>query len=176
MSNKRVLSQVDLGKYKKPNPYKNDIIVDPRGQWDNPGQITRIPGNDITMQGVNYPVWAQPSVGPGTMMVPGQDYSFPGADYVDEYPQMKKGGMLKLPKMPKPSKNKKLGKGYSKSIEATNRLFTENTLFEKPKSKKRKVFDPNAKFQDGGEYIETELTPEEIAEYKAKGYIVEELY
>ena len=150
MSNKRVLSQVDLGKYKKPNPYKNDILVDPRGQWDNPGQITRIPGNDITMQGVNYPVWAQPSAGPGTMMMPGQDYSFPGADYVDEYPQMKKGGMLKLPKMPKPGKNKKLGKGYSKSIEATNRLFTENTLFEKPKSKKRKVFDPNAKFQGGG--------------------------
>ena len=177
MYNKKVLSQVDLGKYKKPNPYKNDIIVDPRGQWDYPGQNTRIPGGNITMQGVGYPVWAQPNVGPGMMMMPGQDYNFPGADYVDEYPQMKKGGMLKLPKMPKPSKKGVLGKAYSRSLEATNKLFTENKLFEKPKSKKRKIFDPNANYQDGGEleYVEAELTPEEIQSYRDGGYIVEDI-
>jgi hypothetical protein len=60
---------------------KSKIIVDPRGQWAHPGKLTRIPGNDITMQGVPYPVWAQPNVGPGAMMQPGQDYKFPGADY-----------------------------------------------------------------------------------------------
>jgi hypothetical protein len=97
MSNKRVLSKVDLGKYKKSNPYSKDIIVDPRGQWDNPGEVTRIPGNDITMQGVDYPVWAQPNIGMPQMMYPDQDYNFPEADYVDEFPQMqeaKQGGAL----------------------------------------------------------------------------------
>ncbi len=116
MSNKRVLSQIDLGKYKKPNPYKKDIIYDPMGQWKYPGQNTRIPGSDITMQGVNYPVWAQPNVGPGMMMQPGGEYQFPGADYVDEFPQMQKGG-----------------------------------------------------------YIETELSEEEIEEYRKGGYIVEDI-
>jgi hypothetical protein len=45
------------------------------------------------MEGVPYPVWAQPNVGSGMMMQPGQDYDFPGADYVDEYPQMQDGGI-----------------------------------------------------------------------------------
>lgn len=94
MNNKRVLSEIDLGKYKKPNPYKNDITYDPMGQWKYPGQNTRIPSNDITMEGVNYPVWAQPNVGPGTMMQPGGEYNFPGADYVDEFPQMQEGGLI----------------------------------------------------------------------------------
>lgn len=179
MNNKKVLIKAvkELNKAKAPAKQK-DIVTDPMGQWKYPGQVTRIPSDVITMQGVNYPVWAQPSVGPGMMMMPGQDYDFPGAAYVDEYPQMRKGGMLKLPKMSKPSKKGVLGKAYSKSLDATNRLFTKNKLFKKPKSKKRKIFDPNAKYQDGGEleYVEAELTPEEIEEYKAKGYIVEELY
>ena len=97
MSNKRVLSKVDLGKYKKSNPYSKDIIVDLRGQWAHPGENTRVRANDITMQGVYYPVWAQPNIGMPQMMYPGQDYNFPGADYVDEFPQMqeaKQGGAL----------------------------------------------------------------------------------
>lgn len=93
MTNKRVLSKAvsELDKAKAPAKSK-DIIYDSMGQWKYPGENTRIPGNDITMQGVDYPVWAQPNVGPGTMMVPGQEYNFPEADYVDEYPQMQKGG------------------------------------------------------------------------------------
>jgi len=58
-----------------------------------------------------------------------------------------KGGLVK---MPKPSKQGLASKKFSKSLEATNRLFTENYLFSKPKSKKNKVFDPNAKYEDGG--------------------------
>lgn len=164
MNNKRVLSKIDLGSFIKPNPYKKDIIYDPRGQWDHPGQNTRIPGGNITMQGVDYPVWAQPSVGPGTMMQPGQDYTFPGAEYVDEYPQMKKGG------------SKKKSSKYTRNIFATNKLFAESYLFKKPK--KHQIFDPNASFyQDGGEandYIETELTDDEIQAYRDGGYVVEE--
>jgi hypothetical protein len=93
MYNKRVLSKAvsELNKTKAPAKPK-DIITDPMGQWKYPGQVIRIPSNNITMQGVPYPVWAQPNVGHGMMMQPGQDYDFPGADYVDEYPQMQEGG------------------------------------------------------------------------------------
>jgi hypothetical protein len=191
--NKRVLSKAvsELGKAKAPAKPR-DIITDPAGQWKYPGQKTRIPGNDITMQGVNYPVWAQPNVGPGTLMQPGQDYNFPDADYVDETPLAKKGGTLK-------------SKKYSSNISATNKLFTKNKLFQKKKSK---IFDPNAKFKSGGSKLgpinlnpnplshyelnygfnlpvkqeggdidgeELELTDEEIEELRRAGYIIEEL-
>lgn len=62
------------------------MITDPMGQWAHPGKNTRIPGNNITMQGVPYPVLAKASNGMTTMMYPEQHYSFPGASHVDEYP------------------------------------------------------------------------------------------
>jgi len=71
-------------------------ILDPRGQWAHPGKVTRIPGSDITMQGVNYPVYAKPNKGKGGMMYPGGNYFFPKADYVDEYPMMQKGGLVPI--------------------------------------------------------------------------------
>jgi hypothetical protein len=137
----------------------------------------------------------------------------PGDEITTDYRQQpeleqpedfKKGGAIKLPKMPKPSKKGVLGKGYSRSLDATNKLFTQNHLFEKPKSRKRKVFDPGANYAEGGSlpqaeygmplgvgrsqnyqgrgkfihqdggYIETELTPEEIDQYRRGGWIVEE--
>jgi GH24 family phage-related lysozyme (muramidase) len=176
MLNKKVLSKIDLGSYKKPNPYSKDIIYDPKGQWKYPGQNTRIPGGDITMQGVPYPVYAQPNIGKPQMMYPDQNYQFPGADYVDEFPQMRKGGRIKgLISMPKPSKKGLMSKKYSRSLDATNKLFTQNFLFAKPKSRKNKVFDPNSKYYaEGGEYEDAELTPEEIEEYRANGYIVDD--
>ena len=72
---------------------------------------------------------------------------------VDDNPQMKRGGYARgLVPMHKPSKKGLASKTYSRSLEATNKLFTENKLFEKPKDRKRKVFDPNAKYYaDGGE-------------------------
>jgi len=159
MLNKKVLSKIDLGSYTKPNPYHNDIIYDPRGQWDHPGQNTRIPGGDITMQGVPYPVYAQPNIGQPQMMYPDQNYQFPGADYVDEFPQMKKGGRTKgLISMPKPSKKGLMSNKYSRSLDATNKLFTENFLFAKPKSRKNKVFDPNANYAKGGALLTKEVT------------------
>ena len=95
MYNKKVLREAtkNLNSTKAPAK-KKDMIVDPMGQWKHPGENTRIPGNDITMQGVPYPVWAVPNVGIPQMMYPEQDYYFPGADHVDEYPQMKTGGVL----------------------------------------------------------------------------------
>ena len=191
--NKKVLSKAvsELGKVKAPGKPK-DIITDPAGQWKYPGQKTRIPSNDITMQGVPYPVWAQPNVGPGSMMQPNQDYNFPGASYVDETPMAKKGGTLQ-------------SKKYSKSMSATNKLFTKNKLFQ---NKKSKIFDPNAEFKKGGsklgpinlnpnplshyelnygfnlpakknggeaDYEDQDLTDEEIQALRDAGYEVEEL-
>ena len=76
-------------KQKKTQPKPKDRIVDPMGQWAHPGQVTRIPSNRITMQGVPYPVEGVGSTGQKQMMYPGQEYSFPGSQYVDEYPMMK---------------------------------------------------------------------------------------
>jgi hypothetical protein len=162
MHNKKVLSEIDLGKYKKPNPYKDDIILSNEGQWKYPGEVTRIPSNEITMDDVPYMVWAQPNVGPGIMMEPGEDYYFDNADYVDEYPQIaKQGGALK--------KN-----NTSRSIKATNKLFAQNYLFKKPG--KKKIFDPNSNFyQEGGEFVEMELDDEDIELFRQGGYIVEDI-
>jgi hypothetical protein len=58
----------------------------------------------------------------------------------------KRGGSL--PRMPR----KKNSRGYSRSLEATNKFFTENAFFAKPKSRKNKVYDPNSKYySEGGE-------------------------
>lgn len=94
MYNKKVLREAtkNLDRTKAPAK-KKDMIIDPMGQWNHPGQNTRIPGNDITMQDVPYPVWAVPNIGMPQMMYPEQNYNFPGAEYVDEYPQMQKGGI-----------------------------------------------------------------------------------
>ena len=77
--NKRQLQKdkKELTKAKAPGTPK-DIIYDPRGQWAHPGQPTRIPGNQITMQGVPYPVYGVDNTGYGQMMYPGADYTFPG--------------------------------------------------------------------------------------------------
>jgi hypothetical protein len=94
MSNRRALAKATKeSRQPKPVAKPKDIILDPAGQWKFPGQPTRIPSNEITMDSVNYPVWAVPNVGQPTMMQPGSYYTFPNADYVDEYPQMAEGGM-----------------------------------------------------------------------------------
>jgi hypothetical protein len=130
--------------------FTEGFIVSSQGQWEYPGMNTLIPnaGGRITMQGVNQPVLGIDDLGNEMLMEPGEEYQFPG-DSVYEIP-MKKGGLVKMPKLTKKNK-KSYAKKFSRSLEATNRLFTENDLFKKPKSKKRKVFDPNSIYQDGGE-------------------------
>lgn len=75
----------------KTNPYKHDVIYSDLGQWKYPGQVTRIPSNQITMQGVPYPVQGIDDTGYSQMMYPGSDYQFPG-NYVTEYPMAMYGG------------------------------------------------------------------------------------
>jgi len=129
--------------------FTEGFITSSEGQWAYPGMNTLIPNADgrITMQGVDYPVLGIDDLGNQMMMQPGEEYQFPG-DSVYEIP-MKKGGLVKMPKLTK--KNKKAyDKKFSRSIDATSRLFTESPLFAKPKSKKRKIFDPKSQYQDGG--------------------------
>ena len=158
MYNKKTLSKAsaELDKAKAPKKPK-DIITDPMGQWKYPGLPTRIPSNDITMKGVGYPVLGVANNGQRKIMLPGADYTFPGADYVDEYPQMRKGG----------AKKKK-----TRSLSGTNKIMLTHPLLQ---NYKNKVYDPNVDyFQDGG-YIETELTDDQIDEYRKGGYIVEDI-
>ena len=68
-------------------------IVTSRGQWDYPGQVTRIPSNRITMQGVPYPVLGVSDTGHSQMMSPGGEYMFDG-NSVTEYPMAQQGGFL----------------------------------------------------------------------------------
>lgn len=155
MFNKRVLKKAvdDLDKVKKPTKSK-DIIYDPAGQWKFPGQPTRIPSNTITMEGVDYPLLAVPNYGEPKIMMPGQYYEFPEADYVDEYPEFRKGGIIpKYLKMPKNYGRSK----YSSNISATNKVFARNILF---RNERHKIYDPKAKYQDGGE-------PEDYSQFQS---------
>ena len=84
--NKSLLSQIvaDLDKPTKPNV--------PRNQWQHPGEVTKVNSPNITMKGVSYPVLGVPDKGESQMMYPGQEYHFPEARNVTEYPRMQKGG------------------------------------------------------------------------------------
>ena len=74
------------------------VIKDDRGQWDHPGEITEIGSNQITMQGVPYPVLGISDTGDTQMMYPNEDYTYEGSS-VTEYPMMKEGGALQLTKL-----------------------------------------------------------------------------
>jgi hypothetical protein len=161
MYNKKVLSEAisKLNAAKAPKQ-KPDILYTEEGQWKYPGETTRIPSDTITMDGVPYPVMAYPNIGEPVLMQPGEQHYFPEADYVDEYPEMKRGGSKGLPRR------------KTKSLSGINKLLAKNPLL---RSYKHKLFDPtHNKFQDGG-FIDLELTDEEIKEYRKGGYIVEEL-
>ena len=69
------------------------VIKDDRGQWAHPGEVTEIGSNDITMQGVNYPVLGISDTGDTQMMYPDQDYKFDG-EKVTEYPMAQNGKWL----------------------------------------------------------------------------------
>ena len=69
------------------------VIKDDRGQLAYPGEITEIGSNDITMQGVDYPVLGVSDTGDTQMMYPDQDYKFDG-EKVTEYPMAQNGDWL----------------------------------------------------------------------------------
>ena len=76
---------------------KKKPIVSKEGQWKYPGQETIIPNVNgrITMQGVPYPVLGIDDLGNQQMMMPGEEYQFPG-NSVYEIPMAKNGGTKKV--------------------------------------------------------------------------------
>jgi hypothetical protein len=66
------------------------VIKDDRGQWAHPGKVTEIGSNQITMQGVPYPVLGISDTGDMQMMYPEQEYQFTG-ESVTEYPMAQNG-------------------------------------------------------------------------------------
>jgi hypothetical protein len=97
------------------------VIKDDRGQWAHPGEITEIGSNDITMQGVNYPVLGVSDTGDTQMMYPDQDYKFDG-EKVTEFPMAQNGDWL--------SKYDNIPSGNNLKKEAEERLSRMN----RPKS------------------------------------------
>lgn len=84
-----------MAKLKKTKKSDWEVIDTPYGQWEYPGAITRIPSNNITMQGVPYPVLGVSNTGHSQMMYPNQDYQFEGSS-VTEYPMMQNGGLYQI--------------------------------------------------------------------------------
>jgi hypothetical protein len=125
--NGKLLTQI-MNNLDKPSKFKR-----PKNQWQDPGEITTIPSDSITMQGVSYPVYAQPDFGPGGMMMPGQDYYFPGASNVTEYPMMAGGGYV----VTKTSERK--GKTHKVTgPDGTVKYFGDAKLGQHPKDPERK--------------------------------------
>ena len=84
------------GKYAKKtmsSAQDGNVIKDDLGQWAHPGEITEIGSNQITMQGVPYPVLGISDTGDTKLMQPGKDYKFKGKK-VTEYPLAKDGKEL----------------------------------------------------------------------------------
>jgi len=66
------------------------VIKDDMGQWNHPGEITEIGSNQITMQGVPYPVLGISDTGDTQIMYPNQEYQYDGSS-VTEYPMAQNG-------------------------------------------------------------------------------------
>jgi hypothetical protein len=81
----KIKVQSTAKKQSKNAAWDKDMPWSLAGQWKYPGQVTKVPSGDITMQGVNYPVFGVDNLGNEQMMMPGGDYQFPG-NMVTEYP------------------------------------------------------------------------------------------
>lgn len=66
------------------------IIDDDMGQWKYPGKVTRINSNQITMQGVPYPVLGVSDTGDTQIMYPNGEYKYRGNN-VTEFPLAQEG-------------------------------------------------------------------------------------
>ena len=104
------------------------IIEDDMGQWAHPGEITKINSNQITMQGVDYPVLGISDTGDTKMMQPGKDYKFKGKS-VTELPMMQEGGEMIKVKQPDGS-----FKTYNTNSEEYRKLYDSGNLMNYDKS------------------------------------------
>ena len=104
-----------------PNMQTGGVIEDDRGQWAYPGEITKINSNNITMQGVPYPVLGISDTGDMQLMQPEGEYKFKGNN-VTEFPMAQKGKTITVN-----SKNDPRYKAYQDSLKLSN---TEKKMYE----------------------------------------------
>jgi hypothetical protein len=113
----------DFSKGYRSIPTREDggIIEDDLGQWAHPGEITKINSNQITMQGVDYPVLGISDTGDTQMMQPGQDYIYEG-ESVTEIPMAQDG--YSEPDYATGT----IRRGYNKAAQISNYLVPAETL------------------------------------------------
>lgn len=173
--NSKQLKSEPLNK-KKTNPYKGDVIIDPMGQWAHPGEITKIPSGNITMNGVNYPVLGIDDQGNHQMMYPNQDYQFPG-NSVTEYPQVPEGyhimpdGSLMSDSEMEEYKRGGLVRGFTnKNVKTSiNELMKRNESLFGPKGKY--YYNPVMKKKKNGGTPEAFPQQPTAREFFEKGFI-----
>lgn len=150
---------INLDRYGNIIKYQNGgIIEDDRGQWAHPGEVTKINSNDITMQGVDYPVLGVSDTGDTKMMQPGEDYKFEG-NSVTEYPQAQNGKTIELDAVHLKGRQSPAWKAYKDSLSLYER---EN----KTKNFNKKVWDYEPNQED---YIDYSSAIEKIKAYKSLG-------
>jgi hypothetical protein len=149
----------------KPKTISQDgSIITPYGQWEYPGEITTIPSNEITMEGVPYPVLGISDTGDTQMMYPEEDYEFDG-ESVTEYPVMQKGGRVPVytenPRDPRLRAYQDSLKLHNLSLKIANRPNGDISYGRKPEGK----FNKNFTAADAMEYLYP-VTPDEKAMVK----------
>jgi hypothetical protein len=117
------------------------VIKDDMGQWAHPGEITEINSNDITMEGVDYPVLGVSDTGDTKMMYPDQDYKFDG-EKVTEFPMMKNGGWLDN-YTPKAQTGIEIGVG-SGTYQPTSKVVTQEEIKKQKDKEKQEAFQAAA--------------------------------
>jgi hypothetical protein len=139
------------GKYAKKTKASakyGDVIKDDMGQWKYPGQITEIGSNQITMQGVPYPVLGISDTGDTQMMYPEEEYEFDGSK-VTEFPMAQGGTSVKS------TKNKNL-------INLTDLTYTPEELTY--------INDINNGYCPGGNCLESSRKAYDMTAGKIQGF------
>jgi hypothetical protein len=150
MHNKKLLSQVikDLDKAKAPSKPKDIDYNSQMGYRDDSPFRNKSSMDIYTPDGtIDMSNTGMPLIANGQYLPPYSGTHQFNTNVVTEEPldQAKKGFEIKRPK----TRNLK-SKKYSRSLEATNELFTVHEFFQKPKSKKNKIYNPNAKYYKKG--------------------------
>lgn len=145
--NRSLLSQITYDLEKKKKPSKPKV---PRNQWQHPGEITKVNSPNITMDGVSYPVLGVPNVGPPQMMYPDEQYNYPGADNVTEYPHMGNGGYTVTRSHDRKGKTHKVT-----GPDGTVKYFGDSKLGQHPSdpARKKAFYARHKKNLDGNPYF-----------------------
>lgn len=176
---KRFLGEQITNPIEKPrnNPYQDGgIPTSRRGLYDYPGQPVKVPSNNITMEGIDYPVMAFPDNDEPMLMYPdGGSYVFPNSKEVLEVPMFAGGGLKSSQKSLKewtaqewttsdgsPSKGKKryLPKKAWDNLSsgekaATNRAKSQGDAEGKQFVKQPKsIAEKTAKYREDGGFID----------------------